>query len=79
LYTFAGSDRIKILEAAASAAAASGEPGTARLDSSGRLVVTAGEGSVLELARVQRAGKGPVTGAELARSLGPIRFGKPLA
>ncbi|HEY1250943.1 MAG TPA: methionyl-tRNA formyltransferase [Thermoanaerobaculia bacterium] len=75
LYTFAGSERVKILEAAASDLAASGEPGTARLES-GRLLVAAGGGSALELRRVQRAGKGPVTGAELARSLGAWRFGK---
>jgi methionyl-tRNA formyltransferase len=75
LYTFAGSERVKILEAAEADAAAAGEPGTARL-ASGRLVVAAGGGSALELRRVQRAGKGPVTGGELARSLSPVRFGK---
>ena len=85
LYTFAGDTRIKILEAQEDSAAETGEPGPAgeagepgsfRVES-GRLLVAAGAGSALELGRAQRAGRGPVTGAELARSLGGIRrFGK---
>ena len=81
LYTFAGDTRIKILEAEESSAAEAGEPGPAgeagepgtfRV-ASGRLLVAAGEGSALDVLRAQRAGKGPVTGAELARSLGSVR------
>lgn len=78
LHTFAGTERIKILEARRAEAAAPGQPGEYRLES-GRLLVTAGGGSALELRRAQRAGKRPVTGVELARSLGPSsrgRFGR---
>ena len=78
LHTFAGDERIKILDAEESDTRASGDPGSYRLDA-GRLLVAAGKGSVLELRRVQRAGRRPVTGAELARSLGPSspgRFGR---
>ena len=78
LYTFAGDTRIKILDAEAgeSLAGEAGEPGTFRVESS-RLVIAAGAGSALDVQRAQRAGRGPVTGAELARSLGGVRrFGK---
>ncbi len=74
LYTFAGDTRIKILEAEEieGPAGEAGEPGTFRVEP-GRLVVAAGAGSALEVRRAQRAGRGPVTGAELARSLGGLR------
>lgn len=79
LHTFAGDDRIKILEVeeATGEAGAPGEPGSLRLQN-GRLLVAAGDGGAVELRRVQRAGKSPVTGAELARSLTLRRFGRAL-
>jgi methionyl-tRNA formyltransferase len=85
LYTFAGDTRIKILEAEESSAGETGEPGPAREAGepgsfrveSGRLLVAAGGGSALDVLRAQRAGRGPVTGAELAQKLGTVRrFGK---
>jgi methionyl-tRNA formyltransferase len=83
LHTFAGADRIKILEAGEAGAGEpgpageAGEPGTFRVES-GRLLVTAGAASALDVRRAQRAGRGPVTGAELARGLpgSVVRFGK---
>jgi methionyl-tRNA formyltransferase len=68
LYTFAGAERIKILEAEPAQARDPAEPGSLRLES-GRLLVDAGQGEALEVVRAQRAGRGPVTGAELARGL----------
>lgn len=77
LYTYLGSERVKILEAGADAGSASGEPGSFRLEG-GRLVASAGEGTVLRIDRLQRAGRKPVTGAEFARSVQiPARFESP--
>jgi methionyl-tRNA formyltransferase len=75
LYTFFGSDRIKILDAEETELAAASEPGSFRLEA-GELVVSAGEGSALRLRRLQRAGRRPVSGAEFARAVSlPGRFG----
>ena len=74
LHTFAGSERIKILDAQVAAEPSAGEPGSLRLEGH-RLLVAAGGGTTVALGRVQRAGKGPITGAELARSLPTGRFG----
>jgi len=77
LYTFLGSERIKVLEALPYAGGIAGEPGVLRLEG-GVLVVSAGEGTLLQLDRLQRAGKKPVTGAEFARSIAfPARFESP--
>ena len=77
LYTFLGPERIKILEAVPYPGAIAGEPGTLRLEG-GVLLVSAGEGTLLQLDRLQRAGKKPVTGAEFARSIAlPSRFESP--
>ena len=77
LYTFLGAERVKILEAAALRGRDPGEPGALRLEG-GVLVVSAGEGTLLQLDRLQRAGKKPVTGAEFARSIAlPARFESP--
>ncbi len=74
LYTFLGSERVKILEADADAGSASGEPGSFGLEG-GQLVASAGEGTALRIERLQRAGRNPVTGAEFARSVQlPGRF-----
>jgi len=77
LYTFLGTERIKILEALPYPGGIAGEPATLRLEG-GVLVVSAGEGTLLQLDRLQRAGKKPVTGAEFARSIAlPARFESP--
>lgn len=77
LYTFLGSERVKILEADADTGSDSAEPGSIRLEQ-GRLVASAGEGTVLRIERLQRAGRKPVAGAEFARSVGlPGRFESP--
>jgi methionyl-tRNA formyltransferase len=74
LFTFLGGERVKVLEAHPASFASNGEPGDLRLEG-GELVASAGEGTALVLDRVQRAGRTPVTGAELARSLRlPARF-----
>lgn len=67
LYTFLGSDRVKILEAEAGEGTGR-EPGEIWIEN-GNAFVAAGGGSSLNLARVQRSGKRPVGGAELVRSL----------
>jgi len=77
LYTFFGSERVKILEADADTGSDSAEPGSIRLERGG-LVASAGEGTVLRIQRLQRAGRMPVTGAEFARSVElPGRFESP--
>jgi len=77
LYSFLGSERVKILEADADSGSDSGEPGSFRLEG-GRLVASAGEGTALRIQRLQRAGRKPVTGAEFARSVElPGRFESP--
>lgn len=75
LYTFFGSDRIKLLDVEETGVSAVGTPGSFRLES-GELVVSAGEASALRLLRVQRAGRKPVSGSEFARAVSlPGRFG----
>jgi methionyl-tRNA formyltransferase len=77
LYSFLGSERVKILDADADAGSDSGEPGSFRLEGV-RLVASAGEGTTLRIERLQRAGRKPVTGAEFARSVQlPGRFESP--
>jgi methionyl-tRNA formyltransferase len=77
LYTFLGSERVKILEADAGVGSPSAEPGSFGLEG-GRLVAWAGEGTLLRIGRLQRAGRKPVTGAEFARSVQlPGRFESP--
>jgi methionyl-tRNA formyltransferase len=77
LYTFLGSERIKILDAAPYPGAIAGEPGALRVEGV-VLLASAGEGTLLQLDRLQRAGKKPVTGAEFARSIAlPARFESP--
>ena len=78
LHTFAGAERIKILDAevAAEPPMDAGEPGSFRLEGD-RLLVATGGATTLAVVRAQRAGKSPVTGAELARSLPAGRFGPP--
>ena len=77
LYTFLGSERIKILEAAPYPGAIAGEPGALRVEGV-VLLASAGEGTLLQLDRLQRAGKKPITGAEFARSIAlPARFESP--
>jgi methionyl-tRNA formyltransferase len=77
LYTFLGAERVKILDAAPYPGAIAQEPGSLRIEGD-VLLVSAGEGSLLQLDRLQRAGKKPVTGAEFARSIAlPARFESP--
>ncbi len=74
LFTFLGGERVKILAARPASAGGEGEPGDLRLEG-GELVASAGAGTALVLERLQRAGRNPVTGAELARSIRlPARF-----
>lgn len=75
LFTFLGSERIKILSADAGRAGLRGTPGDLR-EEDGRAVVLAGGGSSLSVREVQREGKKPVTGAQFLAGLrGPARFG----
>ena len=75
LYTFLGSERVKILEAEAATGGSSEQPGSLHLEG-GRLIATAGEGSAVALVSLQRAGRKPVSGAEFARAVAlPNRFG----
>jgi methionyl-tRNA formyltransferase len=77
LYTFLGPERVKILDAAPYPGAIAGGPGALRIEGD-VLLVSAGEGTLLQLDRLQRAGKKPVTGAEFARSIVlPARFESP--
>ncbi len=77
LHTFLGSERVKILEAEPYPGASAGEPGGLSLEG-GVLLVSAGEGTLLQLDRLQRAGRKAVTGAEFARSVAmPARFESP--
>ncbi|HWZ84554.1 MAG TPA: methionyl-tRNA formyltransferase [Thermoanaerobaculia bacterium] len=77
LFTFLDGERVKVLAAREGPGGESGEPGSFRLDG-GSLVVRAAGGTSLVLERLQKAGRKPVTGAELARSAGPSgRFQDP--
>lgn len=67
LFTFSGDLRVKILAARVGPALAA-EPGEVRIEA-GQALVAAGAGTSLELLRVQRAGRPPVTGLELVRGL----------
>lgn len=68
LYTFLGSDRIKILAAREGTRGEALAPGTLWWDGDDA-VVAAGEGTVLVLLRVQRSGRGPVGGADFLRGV----------
>ena len=75
LYTFLEGERVKILEAEASAHALGAPAGTVAFEG-GELLVAAGGGTSLRLLRLQRAGRNPVSGAEFARAARlPARFG----
>lgn len=75
LYTFLAGDRVKILEARVGPPDA-GLPGTLRI-AGDRALVAAGGGTSLEILRVQRAGRSPILGVELARSAPPdARFAR---
>jgi methionyl-tRNA formyltransferase len=67
-----GAESVKLLRAKATADPTSSftEPGTVAGLERDELVVTAAGGSRLRIERAQRAGRGPVSGGELARSLG---------
>ena len=74
LYSFLDGERVKILEARVRPGRLEGPPGTLSLEG-GELLVAAGGGTGLALARLQRAGRRPVTGPEFARSSSlPARF-----
>ena len=65
-----GEEWIKILAATAlEAQPTAADPGSVVAIERDRLLVAAGEGSVLAILRAQRAGRGPVSGGELARAL----------
>jgi methionyl-tRNA formyltransferase len=75
LFTFLGSERIKILSAAAGRTGLRGTPGDLR-EEDGGAVVLAGGGSSLSVRELQREGKKPVTGVQFLAGLrGPARFG----
>jgi len=75
LYTFLGSERIKILTAEPGPARLRGTPGDVR-EEGGRAVVLAGGGTSLVVRELQREGKKPITGAQFLGGLrGPARFG----
>lgn len=75
LYTFLGSERIKILAAEPGRAGLRGTPGDVR-EHDGRAVVVAGAGTSLVVHELQREGKKPVTGIQFLAGLrGPARFG----
>jgi methionyl-tRNA formyltransferase len=75
LFTFLGSERIKILDVGVGPTGLRGTPGDVR-EESGRAVVVAGEGTSLVLRQLQREGKKPVTGMQFLSGLrGPARFG----
>ncbi len=67
LYTFLEGERVKILAADESPVASDAPPGGFRLEA-GELVAAAGGGTALRIARLQREGRKPVTGAEFARA-----------
>jgi methionyl-tRNA formyltransferase len=75
LYTFLGSERIKILTAEPGPARLRGTPGDVR-EEGGRVVVLAGGGTSLVMRELQREGKKPITGAQFLAGLrGPARCG----
>ena len=75
LYTFLEGERVKILDADESPEAFDAPPGTFGLEA-GELLAAAGAGTAVRIARLQRAGRKPVSGAEFARAARlPGRFG----
>jgi methionyl-tRNA formyltransferase len=80
LFTFLGSERIKLLAAEEAPGGEGLEPGLlARVGE--EALVGAGSGTALRLRRVQREGRTPVSGAEFLRGLSqlPVRLGRPAA
>lgn len=74
LFTFLGSERVKILAAEPGHSGLRGTPGDVR-EEEGRAVVVAGGGTSLVVHDLQREGKKPVTGAQFLAGLrGPARF-----
>ena len=67
LYTFLEGERVKILDADESPVESDAPPGAFGLEA-GELVAAAGGGTALRIARLQREGRKPVTGAEFARA-----------
>lgn len=75
LFTFLGSERIKILDVGIGHPGLRGTPGDVR-EEAGRAVVLAGGGTSLVLRQLQREGKTPVSGLQFLSGLrGPARFG----
>ena len=78
LFTFAGGERIKLLEGRVGPGC-EGAPGAVSV-AGDRALVCAADGTSLEIVRAQRAGRSPVRGIELARSLRPgTRLGRDTA
>ena len=76
LFTFLGGERVKVLDLAPGPSPTPDPPGTFRPEG-GKLIVSAGRGSSVELRSLQRAGRRPVTGPEFARAVKtPSRFGR---
>ncbi len=72
-----GADLVKLLQARAAPlpdvpAGAPAAPGTVLAIVQDELFIAAGESTALAIRQAQRAGRGPVTGAELARALGLV-------
>jgi methionyl-tRNA formyltransferase len=77
LFTTLGGERVKILEAEPWSGRTDLPPGAVHREGDD-LLVAAGGGSVLRVLRLQRAGRGPVTGAQFAAGARlPARFGGP--
>ncbi|MEO8347378.1 MAG: methionyl-tRNA formyltransferase, partial [Acidobacteriota bacterium] len=71
LYAMLGGERVKLIELESVTTRDDlSEPGTLRVEG-GRAVVAAGQGTALVLAKVQRAGRKPVTGREFLDGLQP--------
>jgi methionyl-tRNA formyltransferase len=77
LFTFLGTERLKLLAAEEVAGTAPFEPGVLA-GAGGEPVVGAGAGTALRLRRVQKEGRTPVSGAEFLRGLSqlPARLGR---
>jgi methionyl-tRNA formyltransferase len=76
LYTFLADERVKILALETGPGGRPEAPGVFWTES-GRLFAAAGEGSSVELGRLQRAGRNPVSGPDFALAARPPRrFGR---
>jgi methionyl-tRNA formyltransferase len=79
LYTFLGEERVKLLAAETGPGGRPEAPGVFWTEN-GRLFAAAGSGSSIEIGRLQRAGRKPVSGPDFALAVKPPRrFGRSLS